>query len=194
MKRIFVYLIISIMAFTSFAQTESQHLTFKGVPIDGTLNEFVQKMEQKGFECVEIKNGKAELKGDCAGYKGCTVYVSTLNQNDLVSKISVRFPQCSSWEDIENNYNDLKTMLSKKYGKPNNIVEKFTISNEPKDDKERLIALATDECRYITSFKTIKGDIKLQMDHIGPIRLFVVLTYTDKINSDILKAHAIEDL
>ena len=85
-------------------------------------------------------------------------------------------------------------MLSKKYGKPNNIVEKFTISNEPKDDKERLIALATDECRYITSFKTIKGDIKLQMDHIGPIRLFVVLTYTDKINSDILKAHAIEDL
>ena len=44
--------IISICLFittlaTVFAQNNSEHLTFKGVPIDGTLNEYVCKNTNK---------------------------------------------------------------------------------------------------------------------------------------------------
>ena len=50
MKKVFfsLFLAFTIVA-TAFAQEESEHLTFKGVPIDGTLNEYVTKMKQAGF-------------------------------------------------------------------------------------------------------------------------------------------------
>ncbi|MFL1682198.1 hypothetical protein [Coprobacter secundus] len=42
MKKIFFSLFLTFTFFTTaFAQKESEHLTFKGVPIDGTLNEYV---------------------------------------------------------------------------------------------------------------------------------------------------------
>lgn len=34
------------------AMESSSHLKFKGVPIDGNLNEFVSRMKQKGFKHV----------------------------------------------------------------------------------------------------------------------------------------------
>ena len=48
MKKVFfsLFLAFTIVA-TAFAQEESEHLTFKGVPIDGTLNEYVAKMKHK---------------------------------------------------------------------------------------------------------------------------------------------------
>lgn len=50
MKKVFfsLFLAFTIVA-TAFAQEESEHLTFKGVPIDGTLNEYVTKMKQAGL-------------------------------------------------------------------------------------------------------------------------------------------------
>ena len=52
MKKIVVTLFL-LMSFTlTFAQS-SEHLKFKGVPIDGTLSEYVLKMKQAGFQLVE---------------------------------------------------------------------------------------------------------------------------------------------
>ena len=91
----------------TFAQ-KSEHLTFKGVPIDGTLNEFVSKMKQNGFTHLGTEDGTAILNGDFAGYKDCYVGVSTLKQNDLVHKIAVIFPDNDTWSTLSGNYFDLK--------------------------------------------------------------------------------------
>lgn len=49
MKRIIATLLfLMVLISSSFAQN-SEHLKFKGVPIDGTLNEYVSKMKQAGF-------------------------------------------------------------------------------------------------------------------------------------------------
>lgn len=194
MKRIIVYLIISLMAFTSFAQTESQHLTFKGVPIDGTLNDYVQKMKQKGFEYITTEDGIALLTGDFAAYKGCMIGVSTLKQKDLVSKISVIFPECDTWSALSNNYYSLKEMLTQKYGKPSEIIEKFQGYSEPRDDRSRMYEVQMDRCNYITTFETPKGSIELSIEHNSVVSCFIMLSYYDKINGDIIKAHAMEDL
>ncbi len=61
MKRILLSLMIAFMSLTSYAQTESPHMTFKGVSIDGTLNDYVQKMKQKGFDYLGSKDGVAIL-------------------------------------------------------------------------------------------------------------------------------------
>ena len=65
----------------TFAQT-SEHLSFKGVPIDGTLNVYVSKMEKGGFTLIGTEDGVAMLKGDFAAYKGCIIEVATLKQKE----------------------------------------------------------------------------------------------------------------
>ncbi len=126
MKKIITSLIIAFIAMNSFAQIQSSaHLTFKGVPIDGTLNEYVSKMKQNGFTHTGTEDGVAMLTGDFAAYKNCIVGVATLKQKDLVSKITVIFPECDTWSFLSSNYFSLKEMLTEKYGKPSDCVEKF---------------------------------------------------------------------
>ena len=69
MKRIFLTFVIACCSLMTWAQSE--HLTFKGVPIDGTLTEFVTKMKTAGFTHLGTQDGMAALQGDFAGYKNC---------------------------------------------------------------------------------------------------------------------------
>ena len=57
----------------SFAQSE--HLKFKGVPIDGTLKEFTSKLEQKGFITLSRENNSVTMNGPFAGHDDCTAYI-----------------------------------------------------------------------------------------------------------------------
>ena len=194
MKKVFIILLLLQMNLLSFAQTESPHLSFKGVPIDGTLNEYVQKMKQKGFDYIGTEYGIAILTGDFAAYKGCTIGVATLKQKDLVSKITVIFPNCETWSALSNNYFSLKEMLTEKYGKPADVTEEFQSYSEPRDDNDRMHNVKMDRCKYVTTFKTPKGDIQLYIGHNSVMSCYVLLSYFDKINGDVMRAKAMEDL
>ncbi len=111
------------------AMQNSPHLKFKNVPIDGTLDKFVERMERNGFKKARGNSeGKATLVGDFAGFKDCKVYVETLQNQDLVSRITVCFPDQKQWEYLYGDYTTLKEMLTTKYGKPTSCVEKFQSS------------------------------------------------------------------
>lgn len=194
MKKLILLLMVSLMSLTLNAQIESPHLTFKGVPIDGTLNGYVQKMKQKGFDYIGTENGVALLKGDFAAYKECTIGVSTLKQKDLVSKITVIFPNCETWSALANNYFFLKDMLSDKYGKPADVVETFQSYSETSDDNTKMTYVKLDRCKYVATFETPKGNIQLSISHKSLSSCYVMLTYFDKINGDIIRANAMDDL
>lgn len=186
---------VALTTIISFAQTQpSDHLIFKGVPIDGTLNEYVSKMKQNGFTLIETKDGVAILKGDFAAYKDCIVGVATLKQQDLVSKISVIFPEFDTWSLLSGNYFNLKEMLTQKYSEPYDCVEKFDTPSEPIDDGDRMHAVKFDNCKYYSTYEADKGSIQLSIEHEGVIRCFVMLSYFDRINSEIIKTKAIDDL
>ena len=193
MKTFFLTLIFTLTTMLTFAQ-KSEHLTFKGVPIDGTLNEFVSKMKQNGFTHLGTEDGTAILNGDFAGYKDCYVGVSTLKQNDLVHKIAVIFPDNDTWSTLSGNYFDLKKMLTEKYGEPSDVVEKFDTYWQPRDDKSRMYQVCMDRCKYYSIWQTDKGEIQLSIDHNSVTSCFVKLAYFDKINSDKIKAKAKDDL
>lgn len=169
------------------------HLTFKGVPIDGTLKNFVRRMEKAGFYHDGDKCGAAILTGDFAGYKGCTVIVSTLDQKDLVSNITVWFPPRETWGDLSGDYFSLKKLLTKKYGKPSASQEKFQ-NDFLDDDGSRMRHVTFDECKYKSTFKTSKGTIILSIAHQGSNACYVELRYFDKINSGIITNEALKDL
>lgn len=72
MKSVLTSFLCFVLTMTSNAQNnteKTEHMTFKGVPIDGTLNEYVSKMKQSGFTLIDTEDGVAMLKGDFAAYK-----------------------------------------------------------------------------------------------------------------------------
>ena len=182
------------MTITSNYSQSSEHLVFKGVPIDGTLKEYVSKMVQEGFTDLGTEDGTAILNGEFAGYKDCNIGVTTLKQKDLVYKIAVIFPKKDTWSTLSGNYFDLKDMLTEKYGNPSEVVEKFDSSYQPRDDNNKIHFVKNDNCKYFSIWKTDKGEIKLSIQHQGYESCYVTLSYSDKINSDIIKTKAKRDL
>lgn len=195
MKKAFLSLLFIAIVMITWAQGSqetSNHLTFKGVPIDGTLDNFVLKMKQSGFTHTTTKDGVAILRGDFASYKSCMVGVSTLTTKDLVSKIIVLFPELDDWSSLSGNYFDLKEMLTSKYGKPSDCIENF--NRTPRDDNDRMYEVKLDRCKYLTSYETAKGTIQLAIAHNDVSRCFVKLAYFDKINGETVKKQALDDL
>ena len=193
MKKIYLAILAIMLSVTAFAQTSGEHLTFKGVPIDGTLSQFVTNMKAAGFKSEGIKEGTAILSGDFAGYKGCYVIVSTLKDKDLVSTIGVVFPEQFTWSALEGSYLKLKEMLTTKYGKPDKDVKEFQ-NLTPSDDFYRLHALKMDCCNYQALFSTEKGDILLRLMHDDYLKCHVLLAYYDKMNGLEVEAAAMDDL
>ncbi|MBG6131626.1 hypothetical protein IWQ47_003054 [Aquimarina sp. EL_43] len=197
MKIILNTLFLAIAVITSFAQDNTdttKHMTFKGVPIDGTLNEYVLKMKKSGFTHIGTKEGVAMLKGDFAAYKGCVVGVATLKQKNLVSKITVIFPESNTWSSLSSNYYNLKELLTEKYGEPSEIVEKFDVQSEPEDDNSKMHEVGMNRCKYYTTYETENGSIQLSIENDGFLTSFVILSYFDKINSKIIREKAKSDL
>lgn len=175
------------------AMQNSPHLRFKNVPIDGTLDRFVARMERGGFKVKWKTSGRTVLRGDFADFRDCVVHVETLKGMDLVSSITVSFPDRDQWETLYGDYRHLKELLTTKYGKPASCVEKFQTSySSCMDDNAKMHEVFMDRCKYRTRFATDKGEIILQIAHDGG--KFVMLTYKDKINGSVIKNHAIEDL
>ena len=47
MRKLIVSFAFMVIALTSYAQSSSEHLTFKGIPIEGSMTEFCQKLKSK---------------------------------------------------------------------------------------------------------------------------------------------------
>ena len=194
MKKLIVLFAFVLIALTSYAQSSSEHLTFKGVPIDGTLSEYVAKMKSAGFKYLGEQDGTAILQGDFAGFKGCTIGVATLKSTNKVNTIGVIFPEQDDWAGLENSYEHLKSMLTEKYGEPSECVEKFQGYANPRTDNDKLHKLKMDECTWYTTYSTPKGDIQLSIDNQSVMSCFVMLRYFDRINTDAVRAQAMDDL
>ena len=94
MKKIFLISFVISFALFSTAQIKndsSKHLLFKGVPIDGPLPEYVNKLKKHGYTHKGTDNGLAILEGEFATYKNCTIGVSASVRKNVVSKIVVFF-------------------------------------------------------------------------------------------------------
>ena len=197
MKKLIITFSFLMILLSSFAQS-SEHLKFKGVPIDGTLNEYVAKMKQAGFNHEGTEDGTALLSGEFAGYSDCIVGVKTLQKLNRVHEIVVLFPSQDKWAGLSYDYERLKTMLSKKYGEPDECVEKFV--NTPSyidinDDNDKMREVESDHCEYYSIYNSEYGSITLQISYDGYFwGCRVKLFYTDKINSEIFDDAAMEDL
>lgn len=177
-----------------------RHLSFKGVPVDGTLAQFVSRMKAAGFSAYRPRYGRddtsdsrtATLQGDFAGFKGCIVRVSTLSNLDLVCKIFVQFPGHENWEGVYGDYSQLKSLLTSKYGAPSKCVERFDDHRD--DNSSRYYGVVLDHSTYKTTFSPAEGTLILSISHESVSSAFATLEYYDAENMKAEESTALSDL
>lgn len=186
-------LLTAFFCFTfSICAAQTNHMKFKGIPMEGTLNSFVQKLKDKGFTYIGAQDGMAILKGEFAATKGCTIGVARFEDRDQVNLVAVIFPEEDSWTDITQSYFGLKEMLTEKYGEPESV-ETFS-DHEPSSDLLKFYALLRDECHYISDFNVENGKIQLTMAKQDYDSAAVILRYIDKANADETHKKVMDDL
>ena len=184
---LFVCVVLSIMT-----MAQGQHMKFKGIPIDGTLKDYINAMAKVGFKYDDTYDDIAILKGDFAGFKNCTIGVSTLQNCDIVNRIAVLFPENNKWADVLDDYEQLKAMLIQKYGEPESCEEKFT--KQVTDDDSKIDAASSDDYVWYANFETELGGIELSIVYSFWRRVAVRMVYYDKINTQKVQKAAMDDL
>ena len=116
MKRILSFFVMLVLTLGVMAQT--QHMKFMGIPLDGTISAFHQKLVAKGCKHdVEVSNalgaGSRVFIGTFFGEKAdIHVYYNAK------TKVVYRAKACierSSEDDIFRKYNEVKSALEEKY-------------------------------------------------------------------------------
>lgn len=120
MKRFFLTLLIACSTLGIFAQ---EHLSFKGIPIEGSITEFCKKLESKGFKKLGFENNKMIFEGDFTG-RQATVGVATTDDGYSVYSVAVFFKPSEQWNNLVGTYNYYKSLYTRKYGEPSSCVEK----------------------------------------------------------------------
>lgn len=210
MKIILIILICSISILKSFSQIDStstnktsvdslsqivsmleksglNHFKFKGIPIKGTIKEFAKKLEKQNFTIIKTTKEIAILTGK---FTGEDVQILVQASSNTVYGVTVVYNEHSSWKSIKNQYQSMKSMLTTKYGQPQETVEKFESDYE--DLGLELLALSQDKCTYMTHFSSKSGNgmIRLSMSSDASI----VLNYADTINYLKVSNEAYDDL
>lgn len=174
-------------AFCAGAQTE--HLTFKGVPIDGTISEVCKELENKGLTFISADETMGVLKGTFAGYSNCFIGVS--GREGRAAGVTVLFSDCSSWNEVSGQYFALKDALEQKYGEPSNCVERFETS--PSSDFMKYYAATNGQCIYATTFSVAGGKVTLRIGG-SDSGAYAALHYQDGENFEAARKIDSEDL
>ncbi|MBQ9193800.1 MAG: hypothetical protein IJ156_08795 [Bacteroidales bacterium] len=93
---------------TGTASSASAPLSFKGIPVTGSLSAFGSELVKAGFRSA----GNGTYTGDFAGYSGCKVTPT----GNPVQEVRVDFPVISDWNSLEKAYDSLQASLTQKYG------------------------------------------------------------------------------
>lgn len=176
MRKFLITFALCCMAVCGFAQ---EHLSFKGIPITGSITTFCQKLKAKGFVQIGTKSNVRMFKGDFTG-RQATVGVAATDNGQDVFTLAVFFDSLDSWNTLVNTYEHYKDLYSEKYGNPTQCVE-----NNPStsDSNIRLMyELCQGRVTYACLFEAPGGVIQLSIEKEGYSKGFVMIKYQDDQN------------
>ena len=176
----FLFLLSLLLVFT---QCNFSHLRFEGIPIDGPIEPFVQKLKEKGFKPVEKWEEMQCLKGTFAGKSNCQVFVLRNVKRDVVYRVVVCMPFRDNWEQIERDYQYLQRYYIKKLGAPDEFHSNFEVPKEVERNEDKWRLLCADKCNYTSTWEIDGGKIYLEMSHIEDENENCVrVLFYDKVN------------
>ena len=172
MKKILITLTVLFAVIDIMAQ---EHLSFKGIPIEGSMTEFCQKLKSKGFTSIGRENNITLFSGDFTG-RQATVGVTATDDGKNVFAVVVLFDPSGEWNTLVNTYDYYKDLYTRKYGKP-------TISKENNpahlDSNTALMAeVHQGTVVYGSAWEVTGGDIQLSIEKSsGVFQGLVIIHY-----------------
>lgn len=180
------------------AQNSNSHLKFKGIPLDGSMDNMVSQLEAKGFkQLIKYDANTTVMIGDFAGYKNCRIYVIS-NANANVKQVAINFSDDErDWYLLYSQYSNLKNMLTAKYGSPYSCIERFNCTYQPQTDADKMYYARRGDCEYESLWVFREGSIKLVISHLRvkySDYCYISLIYLDTQNHEVDNNSAIDDL
>ena len=192
MKKLFFIAMVLIAAMMSanvesFAQTK--HIQFKGIPVDGTLSSFVEKLITQGFDYIAEQDGLALLTGKFAG---CNIIV--VSARNTVWKVVVEFPEQSTLSDVKKRYEEFKQSFKLKYNVDPKVIEE--LDDRYKSEQIAYIGFKNKVSQWASLFEIPGGSVVLEIqassDSYGDFQLR--LDYYDEMNSVIRDSATMDDI
>ncbi len=120
MKKILITLTVLFAVIDIMAQ---EHLSFKGIPIEGSMTEFCQKLKSKGFTSIGRENNITLFSGDFTG-RQATVGVTATDDGKNVFAVVVLFDPSGEWNTLVNTYDYYKDLYTRKLWQADNFKRK----------------------------------------------------------------------
>lgn len=178
MKKLITILILALCSISIFAQ---DHLTFKSIPIDGALTQFLSKLKADGFTQVDTDTDGVWLLGKFAG-KDCKILVQSTATTHTVYAVYALFVNRRDWGMVKQDYNSLKAALTRKYGAPISV-EKFT-SYAKEGDGYEFMHMKDGYVTWQSEYSTPNGTISLYIKDQNVSWGCVITSYKDRINTE----------
>ena len=177
MKKIFVLILLCAISMNVSAQ---DHLTFKGIPIDGHISTFVNKLKSLGFELEVMSDNFASVKGEFGG-ENCEIAIYATKTTKTTHQIIVILEKSDSWATLKHTYKEYKSLLATKYGEGDSF-EHFS-SPYYEGDGYEISALRNGKCGYKTTFNAANGKVAIALLYAD--KGVVALSYEDNTNCQI---------
>lgn len=184
-KKIFTSTIVFAIAFVlgtgfAFAQNDTSHLEFKGIPINGKIDDFVKKLQAQGFTIVKKEDLGVMMNGQFTG-KEAEVMILNTKRTKTVWKVVVYLPKQTSWYSIKSEYKYYTEMFTKKYGTP---LHTFSFFSEPyyEGDGYEMQAIRNEKCTYFSGYHTQEGIISVDISKYQQIKI----AYEDSANTTLM--------
>lgn len=184
--------LIFTLLFSAIQLMAQGHLSFKGIPIQGSMKEFCQKLETKGFTSIGTQNNVSLFTGDFTG-RSTTVAVAATDDGKNVFSVVVGFTPSGEWKKLVNTYDYYKDLYTRKYGKPTVSKEKNPALSS--SNTALMAEVHNGTAIYASGWKVEGGDIELSIDKTsGVYEGMVIIRYRDSKNVETKIQDDLEDI
>ena len=178
MKKVIILLIALSFALSA---TSQEHLSFKGIPITGSITSFCQKLRAKGFTQTHSSENTRLFSGKFTG-KTATIGVGAADNGKDVFTVCVFFDSTGEWNNLTSTYYYYKELYTQKYGEPSACVE-----NNPSLSAENIsmmLEVHQGTVTWASLFKAPGGEIELSIEKSEAkiYEGFVLIRYKDAQN------------
>lgn len=188
MKKFIFTLVFTLFAINLVAQ---KHMSFMGIPMDCSSEQFSKKLQKKGFKFLERFDNCKILTGLFTGEKA-EIWVEDTDAGKNVQKIGVAYKPSSEWKHLVNKYNRIKKLYTEKYGEPAYSEEQNDAITD--SNTSLMLNLSEGKAKYETVWCLKNGSISLGIGYVAFGEGNVSILYIDDNNENARKEGYLDDI
>ena len=188
MKRILIIMTMSLIMIGAYAQ---EHLSFKGIPVEGSMKSFCIKLDSKGFTAIDSQGSLTLFTGEFIG-RNVSVGVMSTNDGKNVFSVGVLFLASDDWQSLVKEYNYYKNLYERKYGKPLSCIE----NNPAQGDSNAALMgeVHNGTAEYVSIWKIADGSIVLKIVKSNFYEGQVMISYINNENIESVLKQDMDDI